>query len=637
MNIAPACPILDARTSSSREILLSLASTDIPQANDPERVVRLARHLTSAAGNVLPAEFAHPRDRHFYLGALRALRALDGDERATAQLSALAATADPKASFGAVFALSPVGCAWLAWAGCTGVDGLDPATAATFLAACSDLSPSTAARRASTLRRWVEWCQGADSPAAAPKQAGTVITPEPPDRVEPPPAIDPAPEPTPRVLPTPVPRTDPNRLLAGLARARVKLELGTVELCFLSALYLRSDRAAVASFEDDALVDVYEQVCDLVHPGADNPRKRATHAIQRLQEDRLLQRVDGSGLVRTGEYTLTGLAAGVVEFFLRDETLTKESLVLLTRILHLNLAEIRNHARAARGDAWNSEVVGPLSVTIRDLVDGIRRRQRGLDADQEEVQERISHLLDEQWLLAVGVCEQLLDTTSATLRELNEVLLRDTHQFLTVLQEIQRLAGDAERPEAEEAAQRVIEQVDVIAAWGSARQRAWSEYYQYVHRFLQDVVRLDPDRALSQRLRDLITAFGGRPFVMSLAHAPSIRLLRPLQPRDDRPAVARPHEVRERGLDEVLPEDRRAWLEERVYAALAGGADHLAEVTARVLVELPEAQHALTIGQIAALVAELAHVTREREARWTAVSTALEIGDWTLDGMKEAP
>lgn len=615
--------------------MLSLASTDIPQANDPERVVRLARHLGSADGDVLPAEFAHPRDRHFYRGALRALRALDADERATAQLSALAATADPRASFAAVFALSPVGSAWLVWVGCADVDGLDPTTAAAFLAACSDLSPSTAQRRASTLRRWVEWCQGAESSSAAPTQRATPITPEATD--DPIPSPDPAPEPTPRAPPPSPPRTDPNRLLAGLARAEVKLELGTVELCFLSALYLRSDRAAVASFEDDALVDVYEQVCDLVHPGADNPRKRATHAIQRLQEDRLLQRVDGSGLVRTGEYTLTGLAAGVVEFFLRDETLTKESLVLLTRVLHLNLAEIRNHARTAQGDAWASEVVGPLSVTIRDLVDGIRRRQRGLDADQEEVQERISQLLDEQWLLAVGVCEQLLDATSATLRELNEVLLRDTHQFLTVLQEIQRLAGEADRPEAEEAAQRVIEQVDVIAAWGSARQRAWSEYYQYVHRFLQDVVRLDPDRALSQRLRDLITGFERRPFVMSLAHAPSIRLLRPLQPRDDRPAVARPHEVRERGLDEVVPEDRRAWLEERVYAALAGGADHLAEVTARVLVELPEAQHALTIGQIAALVAELAHVTREREAPWTPVSAGLEVGDWTLDGMKEAP
>ncbi|MEQ1564516.1 MAG: condensin subunit MukF [Myxococcota bacterium] len=435
--------------------------------------------------------------------------------------------------------------------------------------------------------------------------------------------------------PTELPRTDPHRLIAGLARAQVKLELGTTELCFLAALYLRSDRAALASFEDDALVDVYEQVCDLVTPGVDSPRRRATHAIHRLREDRLLQRVDGAGLVRTGEYTLTGLAAAVVEFFLRDETLTRESLVLLTRVLHLNLAEIRNHARTARGDTWSTEVVGPLSVTVRDLVDGIRRRQRGLDADQEEVQQQIGQLLDEQWLEAVGACERLLDATSATLRELNEVLLRDTHQFVAVLQEIGRLAAGV--PQAEEAVQRVIEQVDVIAAWGSARQRAWSEYYQYVHRFLQDVVRLDPDRALSQRLRDLIAHAGERPFALAVAHAPSIRLLRPVRPRRDRPPVTRPRELRERPIEVVATEDERAWLEERVFAALADGAQRLAEVTARVLEEVPEHRHPVVTGRIAALVAELAWVTRAREAPWTPVSDALEIGDWTIDGLREAP
>jgi len=243
----------------------------------------------------------------------------------------------------------------------------------------------------------------------------------------------------------------------------------------------------MVSFEGEALMDAYESVCDLVQPGAENPRKRATHAIQRLRDDRLLQRVDGSGLVRAGEYTLTGLSAAIVDFYLRDEALTKESLVLLTRMLHLSLAEVRTHARAARGEQWQAEVVGPLSVTVRDLVDGIRRRQRGLDAQQEEIQAQLAALLQEDWLAAVGRCEQLLETTSETLRELNEVLLRDTHQFVTVLQEISAIASQRGSVEAEEAAQRVIEQVDVISVWGSARQRAWSDYYQYVHRFLQDV------------------------------------------------------------------------------------------------------------------------------------------------------
>lgn len=79
---------------------------------------------------------------------------------------------------------------------------------------------------------------------------------------------------------------DPSRVIASLARDRVNLDLKTVDLCFLAGLYLRANNRALASFEEDMLVDMFEQVCDVVEPGADNPRKRATHAIQRLREQR---------------------------------------------------------------------------------------------------------------------------------------------------------------------------------------------------------------------------------------------------------------------------------------------------------------------------------------------------------------
>ena len=613
---------------------MALASTDIPQANDPERILRLARHLASGSADALPTEFAHPRDRLFYLGALRALGAIDAEDRPTERLAQLGAATEQRQGFAGVFASSPVGAAWIAWSGGDGVNDLDPASAADFLMACSGLSASTAQRRASTLRRWLEWCvrQEADVHASAdgpPPPETAQVQPEPvpaPDvrRVPPPPPVPPA-------------RPDANRLLAGLARAGAHLRLDTVDLCFVAALFLRSDRGALASFEDEVLIDVFEQVCELVEPGAENPRKRATHAIQRLRDDRLLQRIDGVGLVRTGEYTLTGLGAAIVDFYLRDEALTKESLVLLTRMLHLNLTDIRTRARQATADEWRAEVVGPLSVTIRDLVDGIRRRQRGLDAQQEEVQEQIGRLLHEQWFAALTTCQRLLDTTSETLGELNEVLLRDTHQFVTVLQEIQQLASAASQTDAEEAAQRVIEQVDVIAAWGSARQRAWSEYYQYVHRFLQDVVRLDPDRALSQRLRDLVAGFAERPFALAIAFAPSVRLLRPFELRVDHPPVAREHQDRERPLPEVPAEDRRAWLEEQVLIALANGADTLAAVSAHVLGQVAEPDQFATAGRVAALVAELAYFTAPREATWQKVTDRIEIGDWTLDGLRDAP
>ncbi|MEO5729055.1 MAG: condensin subunit MukF [Byssovorax sp.] len=424
---------------------------------------------------------------------------------------------------------------------------------------------------------------------------------------------------------------DPSRLIAALARDRINLDLKTVDLCFLAGLYLRADRAALASFEEDLLVDMFEQVCDVVDPGAENPRKRATHAIQRLREQRMLARIDGAGIVRSGEYALTRLAATVVEYFLADEALTRESLTLLTGTLRAQLAEILAAARRATTDgAWRQSIVGPLRVTVGDLVQGIERRQRGLDSQQEEVQAEIAKLLQADWFGAVERCQSLLDTTTTTLRELNEVLLRDTHHFVALLQEIQGHASTAGNTDAEETVQRVIEHVDRIAVWGAARQRAWSDYYQYVHRYLRDVVRLDPERALSQRLRDQVAGWTGRPFFTFVAQAPSIILLRPLETRVERPVVKRPRADREEAPSVVAPEDALAELEVLVRAALDAGAVELVDVTARVLSALQPELHFVATGRIADVLVRIARVHSEHERPWKTVLDRLELEDWSV-------
>jgi chromosome partition protein MukF len=127
--------------------------------------------------------------------------------------------------------------------------------------------------------------------------------------------------------------TDLHRLVGSLQQRGAGLTLDTTDLCFLIVLRDRADRAALASLEEEILYDVYEQVCDLTDPGAGQVRKRATHALQRLRQQRLLGRVDGAGLVRAGEYALTRLATAIVDFFLADEALTRDSLTILTRTL----------------------------------------------------------------------------------------------------------------------------------------------------------------------------------------------------------------------------------------------------------------------------------------------------------------
>ena len=85
--------------------------------------------------------------------------------------------------------------------------------------------------------------------------------------------------------------------------------------------------------------------------------------------------------------------------------------------LRAQLAEILATAKKASGEeAWRTKVVGPLRVTVVDLVAGIERRQRGLDAQQEEVQAEIAKLLSADWFSAVGRCQSLLDATTSTLR-----------------------------------------------------------------------------------------------------------------------------------------------------------------------------------------------------------------------------
>jgi len=430
---------------------------------------------------------------------------------------------------------------------------------------------------------------------------------------------------------------DPHRLLAGLHRDSVSLELSTLDVCFLAALHLRAEQEGLASFEEELVFDVFDRVCDLVEPGTENLRKRATHSIQRMRSQRMLARVDATGIVSAGEYALTNLATVIVRAFLEDEQLTRESLSLLTGAVISSLSQIRAAAqRASESAAWRSQVLAPLRVTVADLVGGIERRQRGLDGQQEEVQRQIGELLQADWFGAVERCQALLEAMAGTLQELNEVLLRDGNQIQALLQEIQQAAATAEAAEAEEAAQRVAEQVDRMAAWGASRQQAWSGYYQYVHRFLRDVVRLDPDRALSQRLLDQVRGWPSRPFAMVVVSDARIRILRTLSARAERSPVGRPRADREIDPATVAGEEDAVDLEGLIREALAEGAPDLAAVTKRVLRAVPEAEHYRAIGRIAAIVARLKAPRSERERPWATVTDAVEIEDWSLERVQEA-
>jgi chromosome partition protein MukF len=436
-----------------------------------------------------------------------------------------------------------------------------------------------------------------------------------------------------------------NRLLSGLVERRVALSLEALDLGFLTVLFVKARQAQLASFGEAALTDLFEEVCATMEPAAEHRRRRAGHAIARLREQRLLVRVDGHGVVRSGEFALSRLACAIVEFLLEEDVLTRESLTLLSASLQHSVGEVFQSAEraaiaSAQGEAgaeasWAEHVVGPLRITVSELITGIERRQRGLDLRQEEFQSEIRRLLEADWFGAIARCQTLLESTSATLRELNDLLLRDTSVLLSRLHDIEELAARSGASESEATVLQVIEQIDRIAAWGGARQRAWSEYFQYVHRYLRDVVRLDPSRALSQRLRDQLAGRGVR-FSLSLAGAQPMRLLREVVQVAEAPNVSRPRVTREREPAEEEAADPNAELEGRVRDALSAGARSLAEVTDRVNAEVEPEARFVTAGRIANASAALANAVAERERPWVQVEGSIEIEDWRLRTRQES-
>jgi len=427
------------------------------------------------------------------------------------------------------------------------------------------------------------------------------------------------------------PATPSSSSLTAFFERRLALELSTLDLCFVINLQLKAQELGLSSFREEQLLDAFEQVCQAVAPETDHVAGRATHTIRRLREQRLLTRVDGAGVTRPGEYSLSRLASAIVDFFIEDEVLSEDSLELLARTLLVSLNEVLAKAqRAKRAADWQAGVAGPLRITVSDLILGIERRQRGLDLRQEQFQKEISQLLETDWFNAIDRCQQLLDGTTTTLRQLNELLLRYGHQFQALLQDVVELASDADAQMAEAVAHRVMGQVDRIAAWGSSRQQAWSEYYEYVHRYLRDVVRLDPARALTSRLREQLTGHAATPFSLTVADAPAFRVLRSVMPPTPPAPVRRPRAERQPKEAPVAAVEPVDTLAGQVRELLSAGTIDLSQVTAQATEHLPPEKRFATAGRVAELAAHLGTPRLARERPWVSVRDGLAIEDWSI-------
>lgn len=427
------------------------------------------------------------------------------------------------------------------------------------------------------------------------------------------------------------------KTLSALYEGHQGINLSPADLCFVVALRAKADQSSLTAFDEEALADVFQQVMGLLEPEAESLKLRATTAIRRLREQRLLTRIDGAGVMRAGEYALTRLSDALAEFFLQEETLTRESLVLLTQTLTSQLLQVKKAAgRAKTAEDWRRDVVQPLRITAGDLLGGIERRQRGLDASQEKIREQIATLLRDDWFQAIEACEALLEETAATLRELNDILLRDAASLQTQLQDIAEL-GRERGDGGESAALQLAEQVDRVAAWGASRQRAWSDYYRYVQRFLRDVVRLDPGRALSQRLRDQLRGFCDRRFHLVAADMPALPVPRVPDLRAERPMVVRRRVTRELDMEAVVADDGIFVIEARTRELLAQRPASLATIVRELVGAVPPEERFRLVGRLTALCGVDTQVQRTHERPWTPVGAGIELEDWAFLWPRESP
>jgi chromosome partition protein MukF len=430
----------------------------------------------------------------------------------------------------------------------------------------------------------------------------------------------------------PVP--DLHETVARIATAGPRLDLGPVQICVLVAMRLVTQDEVLAELDEDRLCDLYVRVVEVVEGGSRLPRKKATHGLELLRQQSLLSRVDGAGLVRAGAYALTRLGVAIADSWLEDESLNRQSLVLLTTALRSNLGEVLSAAGEAKSEEQWDEIRQQLRVNVASLVEGIDRRRRGLDEQQAEVQSRVSELLAKNWYGALEMCEVLLDETTQTLAELKDILIRETGDLLNLLADIEGLASDSHADGAADAAREAQLKVDGIGAWGRARHEAWSEYFGAVQRFIREHVRMDPDRALSRRLQEAIALWPDDPWFLDVSAAEPYRHLREPVVKQPRVTVRRVAENREHQPELANSKEGETDLTARVLAWL--DAHPHTTLSDALMALLPEMQRFRFAGRITRLLAVHGLVEYELERPWVSVDSEIEVEQWSIRHRQEA-
>lgn len=316
-----------------------------------------------------------------------------------------------------------------------------------------------------------------------------------------------------------------------VARALVSefsLQVSKEDAAFICGIQAHLDITRQPSLEESELELIFHIVDEAAIGDGASSAHSAGMAIQRLRKQGLLERSDARGMASYGCYTLSTLANKIRDELFERESLTRRSLQVMMKRVIGDLATILHAARKG-GDFrhWESEVIDPLRYLVAEVIRTIGHRQRGLESEQRDIRADILALLkSDDWKRSVQLCHTLLDSTGSTLEELHTILLQEMGSAQNLLSEIGDAAERQHQDVAFDMVLRLQLQIDSIATWSKTFHATWSEYYTKAQEFIRFAIRVDPNRKLSQRLRESIKHYPGQPWMIQALLTPRFRHLR---------------------------------------------------------------------------------------------------------------
>ncbi|WP_028024085.1 chromosome partition protein MukF [Enterovibrio calviensis] len=325
------------------------------------------------------------------------------------------------------------------------------------------------------------------------------------------------------------------------------LNLPPERLAFLLAVAVLSSERYEEELGEGELVDAFRIVSDQFDQASETIGFRANNAINDLVRSRLLSRFTSELTDGASIYRLTPLALGISDYYARHR---EYSSLKLSIQLSMVADEIDKALSAASedGDAdfWRKNVYGVLKYSVAEIFDRIDLNQRTMDEQQQKVKEDIAALLNQDWQAAIANCEQLLNETSSTLRELQDTLQSAGDQLQTQLFNIQeQVQGRDDLDFVDAMIYNLQMKLDRIVNWGQQAIDLWIGYDRHVHKFIRNAIDMDKNRAFSQRLRQSVTEYFDNPWFLTFADAERLRDMRDeaLVLRDDEVTGEMPAEV----------------------------------------------------------------------------------------------